>query len=116
MGAVREEGVATPSPNPISALPPCPATLSLLCSLSPQHGHRVTVNPFPRRISISRKMRKLEEKSSLAGRRRRGQLRRGLRRGRSPTPSRAHFFLTQDLQTLVANAIRGILAPVDAEK
>lgn len=40
----------------------------------------------------------------------------GSGRARSPTPSQAHFVLTQDLQALVANAIRGILAPVDAEK
>lgn len=55
----------TPSPTPF----PSPATPHPLYSLPAQPGHRVTVNPFPRRMSISRKMRKLEENSSLAGRR-----------------------------------------------
>lgn len=55
----------TRPPDPISR----PATPHPQHSLPTQPGHRVTVNPFPRRMSISRKMRKLEEKSSLAGRR-----------------------------------------------
>lgn len=60
--AVREEGAAT---HPTSASLPCsPAQPPIERSLP---GHRVTVNPFPRRMSVSRKMRKLEEKSSLAG-------------------------------------------------
>lgn len=62
-------------------------------------------------------MRKLEEKSSLAGRReeRAAQTQGSNCRG-APAPSRVHFILTQDLQTLIANAISGILAPVDAEE
>lgn len=61
-------------------------------------------------------MRKLEEKSSLAGRREE----RAAQRGPRPRPGLCHpwprFLLTQDLHTLVAYAISGVLAPVDAEK
>lgn len=62
MDAVREEGAATPPTS--TSLPCSPAQPPIEQSLP---GHRVTVNPFPRRMSVSRKMRKLEEKSSLAG-------------------------------------------------
>lgn len=61
--AVREEGVATPPTS--TSLPCSPAQPPIEQKSLP--GHRVTVNPFPRRMSVSRKMRKLEEKSSLAG-------------------------------------------------
>lgn len=62
--------MATPQPSPSAPTPPpSPAAPHSQHSIPTQPGHRVTVNPFPRRMSISRKMRKLEEKSSLAGRR-----------------------------------------------
>lgn len=60
-------------------------------TLPPQPGHRVTVNPFPRRMSISRKMRKLEEKSSLAGRREEMVSQtQGSERARAPFPGPLH--------------------------
>lgn len=64
-GWSRQGGAGDYPPDPL----PSPATSHPQHSLPTQPGHRVTVNPFPRRMSISRKMRKLEEKSSLAGRR-----------------------------------------------
>lgn len=98
--------------------PPCPTPQPSHPNAQSLPRHRVTVNPFPRRMSVSRKMRKLEEKSSLAG--------KGGKDGSGTgsdhqAPGKASTLygssiLTQDLHAAIANAICGILAPVDAEK
>lgn len=84
----RRELPHTPPP------PPCPTPQPSHPNAQPLPGHRVTVNPFPRRMSVSRKMRKLEEKSSLAGKEGKdgsgtGSDRRPLRR---LLPSMVHLF------------------------
>lgn len=77
--AVREEGAATPPPPP-----PYPTPQPSHPNEQPLPVHRVTVNPFPSRMSVSRKMRKLEEKSSLAGKGRKADSGTGSKR--SPDP------------------------------
>lgn len=102
--------------------PPCPTPQPSHPNAQSLPGHRVTVNPFPRRMSVSRKMRKLEEKSSLAGKR--GEDGSGTGsdhpapgwRGGGASTFYGSSILTQDLHAAIANAICGILAPVDAEK
>lgn len=80
----RGQPLPRPVPLPHSLAQPPPQH-----SLPPQPGHRVTVNPFPRRMSISRKMRKLEEKSSLAEKREEtvAQMQLGEEPGHPPQPT-----------------------------
>lgn len=70
---------------------------------------------------MSRKMRKLEEKSSLAGKGGKdgsgtGSNHQGPGVGGRASTLYGSSILTQDLHAAIADAVCGILAPVDAEK
>lgn len=69
-------------------------------------------------MSVSRKMRKLEEKSSLAGKEGKDGSGTGSDRQapEEASPLYGSSILTQDLHAAIANAMCSILAPVDAEK
>lgn len=98
--------------------PPCPTPHPSHPNAQSLPGHRVTVNPFPRRMSVSRKMRKLEEKSSLAakgGKDGSGSGSDHQAPGEAPTLCGSSI-LTQDLYAVIPDAVCGVLAPVDAEK